>query len=259
MSLLKGVLIASVLTVVAARYLAPLPARPLGALPPGLSIPVRGAFHIHTNRSDGTGTPDQVATAAAAAGLKFVILTDHDDGSHEVDKPQYRNGVLCIDAVEISTGGGHVVGLDLPRSSYPLGGEARDVLEDIRRLGGFAIAAHPGSPKPELRWTDWNVPIGGLEWLNGDSEWRDESPWLLVRALFTYPVRRTESVATLLDRPDAVLRQWDTLTQTRRVVGLAAADAHARIGLRTMGEPYDTGASLHLPEYEDSFRAFSPT
>ena len=40
-------------------------------------LTVRGALHVHTRRSDGTGTPDEVAKAAGAAGLDFVVLTDH--------------------------------------------------------------------------------------------------------------------------------------------------------------------------------------
>src|ERR687897_1585598 len=68
-----------------------------------------GSLHVHTRRSDGAGTVDEVAAAAAAAGLQFVILTDHGDATREPDPPQYRAGVLCIDAVEISTTAGHYV------------------------------------------------------------------------------------------------------------------------------------------------------
>ena len=42
-----------------------------------ISRPLRGAIHVHTRRSDGTGTMETVAEAASAAGLKFVIVTDH--------------------------------------------------------------------------------------------------------------------------------------------------------------------------------------
>ena len=141
---------------------------------PGLRAPVRGAIHVHTRRSDGSGTVDDVARAAARAGLNFVILTDHGDGTREPEQPVYRQGVLCIDAVEISTTGGHVIALAVPRTSYSLGGETRDVLEDIARLGGMSIAAHPSSSRPQLQWTDWNLKPDGLEWVNADSEWRDE-------------------------------------------------------------------------------------
>ncbi len=221
-----------------------------GSLPP-----VRGAIHIHTRRSDGTGTAEEVAAAASRAGLQFVIFTDHGDGTRGSDTPLYRSGVLCIDAVEISTNGGHVVALDLPQTPFPLGGEASDVIEDVRRMGGMSIAAHADSPRPQLGWTDWSVDIDGLEWLNGDSQWRDEDWRSIGHAMLTYPFRRAATLATLLDRPDDLMRRWDTLLQTRPVVALAAADAHARIGPGS--DPYGRSFSFHLPSYEQVFRTFS--
>lgn len=232
-------------------------ARQLPPPPAGLAPGIRGVIHVHTNRSDGTGSVDDVLRAAAAAGLKFVIVTDHGDGTRAPDLPDYRNGVLYIDAAEISTEDGHIVALGLPRAPYPFGGEGRDVADDIHRLGGLAIAAHPGSPKRELQWTDWSVPLDGLEWLNADSEWRDDRPWTLARALLTYPFRPPQALALLLDRPDPVIRRWDELARQRRVVGLAAVDAHARVGVRSLGEPYDSTGSLHFPSYVSTFREFS--
>ena len=64
----------------------PLPSQPL-ALPADSSRPTaRGSFHIHTNRSDGSGSPDDVAAAAARAGLNFIIVTDHGDGTRKPDR-----------------------------------------------------------------------------------------------------------------------------------------------------------------------------
>jgi hypothetical protein len=245
------------LAAIALWLMMPPAARQLPAPPPGLTPAVRGVTHIHTNRSDGTASVDDVLRAAARAGLQFAIVTDHGDGTRAPDLPDYRNGVLYIDAVEISTTDGHLVALGLPKAPYPLAGDGRDVVEDVHRLGGIAIAAHPGSEKTELRWSDWTVPIEGLEWLNADSEWRDERPWTLARALVTYPFRPPQALALLLDRPDPVIRRWDELSQQRRVVGLAAADAHARLGIRSLGEPYDSAGSLHFPSYTSSFREFS--
>src|SRR5438309_410887 len=62
---------------------------------------VPGAYHIHTTRSDGVGDKAAVAHAAASAGLKFIILTDHGDGTRPPDPPEYIESVLCLDAVEI--------------------------------------------------------------------------------------------------------------------------------------------------------------
>ena len=179
-----------------------------------------------------------------------MIFTDHGDGTRGSDTQVYRYGVLCIDAVEISTNGGHVVALGLPQSEFPLAGELADVLEDVRRMGGMSIAAHPDSPRAELRWNDWNAAVDGIEWLNGDSQWRDEGWGTLGRALFTYPFRRAATLATLLDRPDDLLNRWDTMIRARSVVTVAAADAHARVG--PGGDPYGRSLSVHLPSYDRS-------
>jgi hypothetical protein len=218
---------------------------------------LRGAYHIHTTQSDGTGTVDEVAAAAARAGLQFVILTDHGDGTRVPMPPAYRSGVLCIDAVEISTTGGHYAALGLPATPYRLAGEPRDVVDDVRRFGGFGIAAHPDSPKLELRWSGWNAPFDGVEWLNEDTEWRDESYLSLAHAVLNYMVRPAETLGELADHPRGVLDRWDQLARQRRIVGLVAVDAHARIGLGKSREPYAGPVLLRVPSYEASFRAFT--
>ena len=142
------------------------------AVPPQPDGTVPGILHVHTKASDGLSGPDEIAAAAARAGLKFVVFTDHGDATRQPDPPAYRSGVLCLDGVEISTTGGHYIAIDMPQAPYPLGGEPRDVAEDVRRLGGFGIAAHPDSPKPQLRWNDWSVPVDAIEIVNLDTSWR---------------------------------------------------------------------------------------
>jgi hypothetical protein len=220
---------------------------------------VRGAFHIHTNRSDGTGTIEEVAAAAARAGLQFIVLTDHGDGMRAPLAPAMHGGVLVLDGVEISTSSGHYVALGLRDASpYRLAGEPRDVVEDVRRMGGFGVAAHPDSPKPQLRWGGWDAIADGLEWLNADTEWRDESRASLVRSLATYPWRPAETVGALVSHhPRPLLSRWDDLARTRRTVGLAAVDAHARIGMRDGPDPYGGRVLAKIPSYEASFETFA--
>ena len=214
---------------------------------------VRGAYHVHTTRSDGSGSVEEVAAAAARAGLAFVIFTDHGDGRRAPDAPAYHAGVLCIDAVEISTTGGHYVAIGLPQAPYRLAGESRDVVADVARLGGFGVAAHPDSPKRELAWSDWTLPIDGLEWLNLDTEWRDESRARILLGLAQHLVRPVATVGALISHPSGVLERWDRMTPTRRVTALAASDAHARFGVENAFDSSDA-AVLEVPSYETSFR-----
>jgi hypothetical protein len=224
---------------------------------------VAGILHVHTNRSDGLSAPDEIAASAARAGLRFVVFTDHGDATRAPDPPVYRAGVLCIDGVEISTTAGHYVALDMPASPYPLGGEPRDVVEDVKRLGGFGIAAHPDSPRRELRWIDWNAPIDGVEIINLDTSWRVLAQrtgllpkWRLLAALGTYPFRSGETIASLLGDSQEILDRWESLMQRRRVVAVAGADAHAKLALMDV-EPGDNRFSLAFPSYEAVFRTLS--
>jgi hypothetical protein len=216
---------------------------------------VPGAYHIHTTRSDGHGDKAAVAAAAARAGVKFIILTDHGDGTRPPDAPAYVEGVLVLDGVEISTDEGHYVAFDMPRAPYPLGGGAAAVAEDVARLGGFGVAAHPDSPKASLRWTS-DAPIDGIEWLNLDSEWRDETRARIASAGIAYFLRPGPALALLLDRP-STLDRWTGLTARRRVVALAAADAHGGIGRRAEDPGRSLAGTVGIPGYEASFRAFT--
>jgi hypothetical protein len=247
----------AVLTVVAL----PPPSIPLARV--DASATISGVLHVHSIRSDGRGTREEIAAAARRAGVQFVALTDHGDGHRVFDPPAYIDGVLMVDGVEISTNGGHYIALGMSPSPYPLRGEARDVIEDVRRLGGFGIAAHPDSPKEELQWREWAAPFDAIELVNLDTSWRMHAQgagWRarlrLVRGLFTYPLRPPETMGALV-RDSALIRvRWNALAQRRRVVAVAGSDAHARLALGDT-EPGDNRFTLPFPGYEPIFRTLS--
>jgi len=254
---------AALVAAVTAFVTSTLPPKHLSLADPAPDDAIAGIIHVHSIRSDGRGTPDEIAEAAAQAGLKFVVITDHGDGTRTPEPPAYRRGVLCLDAVEISTSGGHYIALDMPASPYPLGGEARDVVEDVKRLGGFGIVAHPDSPKEELRWREWTAPFDALEIVNLDTAWRQRAAgasWRqkldLAARLISYPIRPVESIASLVE-PSTIWEQWTTLARRRHLVTLPGADAHARVGWRTTGDPVTGGVSAPLPSYVASFRTLS--
>ena len=203
---------------------------------------VSGAFHVHTNlSSDGSGSIDEAAAAAARAGLQFVVATEHGDGTRDPLTPAYHSGVLWIDGVEISTTDGHYATVGMRGAPYPLGGDARDVVDDVRRLGGMGVAAHGDSLKSEGRWRDWSAEVDGIEWLNLDSAWRDAGAAKLGVAGFTYWLRPAMTLASLTSRPDKMLWRFDTAAEERRVVTLAATDCHGH----------------RVPSYDACFKTFS--
>jgi hypothetical protein len=129
------------------------------------------------------------------------------------------------------------------------------VVEDVRRLGGFGIVAHPDSPKPALAWREWKAQPDGIEWLNADTEWRNDSWASLARSLLGYPARPAQALASILDRPSAALDRWDAATARRRVAAFAGHDAHGGPG-RSQEEARRFGLTS-IPSYEASFRSFA--
>ena len=88
-----------------------------------------------------------------------MILTDHGDGTREPEFAGVSAAVCCASTPsKISTTSGHVVALGLPRTPYSLGGETRDVVEDIRTAGWNGDCRAPGvRAGQQLRWTEWSV------------------------------------------------------------------------------------------------------
>ena len=96
-----------------------------GAAPDDGFTRVGGIVHVHTTLSDGGGTPEGVAAAAKKAGLRFVVITDHNnleakpfEGDHD--------GVLVLVGTEISTTAGHVLGFGIPDPVFRFSGDGQD-------------------------------------------------------------------------------------------------------------------------------------
>ena len=197
---------------------------------------ISGVVHVHTTLSDGAGTPAQVARAAREAGVSFVVITDHETDAAR-SYSGYRDGVLVLAGVEISTHQGHLLGLGMRPLAFPAGVDARNALDDVHHLGGAAFAAHPTSPRDELGWRGWELGgAWGVEVLNPDSQWRQASWPALLGGLVAYPFDPAYALAKGLRRPGNAIARWDALLRRRAAPGLAGVDAHG------------------LPSYENLFR-----
>ena len=204
-----------------------------------------GVIHVHTTYSDGGGSIDDVASAAAAAGLDFVIITDHNTFG---GKPfeGYVDGVLVIVGTEVSTVTGHLLGFGVPAPTFRFSGDAGDALQDVHDLGGVAFAAHPTSPRPDFRWENWDLPgAWGIELLNGDTQWRTTSWARAAWTILLYPLNASYALLQLVTPPTAMNR-WDALLAERDTPAIAGSDSHSYIGLIE-------AIGLRLPSYRSVF------
>lgn len=107
--------------------------------------------HVHTLASDGVDDVEAILSAAVARGLDAVAIADHErmDAALAAKAIAEHRGlpVEVIVGEEISTRGGHLLGLFLKRRIRPWH-SLKDSIAWIHDQGGLAIIAHPLPPYP---------------------------------------------------------------------------------------------------------------
>ncbi len=226
--------------------------KPAGArsVPP---FGVRGATHVHTGFSrDGRGTVEDVARAARARHLQFVVVTDHNTQA-ALPEAGYRDGVLVIGGMEKSTDAGHALVLGTGPIPFGLDGDPREVARDAQGLGGFVVAAHPASTDPERGWSGGWDGIDGIEVLNfGQPESWPRPGLRAVPLLAGYGLDPTWSLLRGFAFSRDALRSWDQELAARPLAGLLGTDAHGGLRAGSHFLPFPTHrhifglASQHL-------------
>ena len=219
------------------------PWRPAARGPIGPEREWVGAVHIHTRYSDGGGTVEDVVRAARKAGLDFVLISDHNTLEGRRDAG-YHGEILVAVATEQSLPEGHLV---VAGTETALRDSAEKTAAAARAAGGFSWIAHPfGRPSwkggvPETTY--------GIEIVNADSEWRDESPLTLLSSLVALPVFPQAPWNRLVDRPEKNLALFDRVSVDRLFFFVGAVDAHARVRIDKEGR-----FAIPFPSYERMFR-----
>ena len=79
----------------------------------------RGDCHLHTVYSDGRRTPDQLVADARAAGLDFMVSTEHNTQSAHLQWGNYaKDDLLILNGEEVTTRSGHWPAIGLPPGKW---------------------------------------------------------------------------------------------------------------------------------------------
>ncbi len=166
----------------------------------------RGDCHLHTVHSDGARTPAELVAAARAAGLDFIVSTEHNTTSaHGEFGPLAGDDLLVLTGEEITTRNGHLLALGTePGVWFDWRFRARDpqayarTARAIRAAGGLVVPAHPYGPHLGSGWKFGFEDADALEVWNGTWTLDDE----------------------------AALATWDNLLGHRALPAMGNSDAH---------------------------------
>jgi hypothetical protein len=182
---------------------------------------------------------EEVAAAARAAGLQFVLLTDHNDFVPR--EPVFMEGVLMVPGVEISTVSGHLVAFGM---QTPLDGPRarQEGVSAVEAAGGVSVLGHPVQQKNPWRDPEGARRARGFELYSADTFFRDavRSPFSrLIPAVGAYFSNPLHGVMVLVTpQPESTERLLE-LTRERPRLALCSHDAHG------------------WPRYEDVFRSLA--
>jgi hypothetical protein len=194
----------------------------------------RGDLHLHTVHSDGERDPVELASAARASGLDFIVSTDHNTIAANRAWPTcHTGGLLVIPGEEVTTRHGHWLAVGLSPQGWvdwrygPSDGVFPRFVSEVREAGGLVVAAHPSVPLPGSAWEFGFDHVDAIEVWNGRWNLDDELS----------------------------LRIWQRLLQQgRRIVAVGGSDSHGEH--QPVGSPQTVvhADGLSVPALVDGLR-----
>ncbi|HEX8160387.1 MAG TPA: CehA/McbA family metallohydrolase [Pyrinomonadaceae bacterium] len=230
-----------------------------------------GAIHVHSFLGGhSTGTFAEVVAGARAAGLAFVVMTEHpspytDTRAATLSGP--HEGVLFIPGNETSererdrllTFGVPAAAAQPPEGSSPAAipnddgvAATQRSIDRAKASGQLVFVAHPET------FGGWQTARGfdGMEVYNLHADAaRANRLALFFDGLWSYRSFPQLLWARFHESPTENLRRWDGLTAGgRRVVAVAGNDAHANVGVSLQDFTGRSIFRIKLDPYERSFR-----
>jgi hypothetical protein len=197
----------------------------------------RGLINVHSDLSIGSSSPAQIALAAKAAGLDYLILTDLNAFETNVHNDGYSQGVLFLNGGKYSYLDSRLIFYSPDKDLIGKNlGEAQihfaDMLtqNEVGNKDSLLILAHPY----HLGFS-WNgdLPAGldGMELINMKAlsvqAWQFSKPSVIWSSLI-YPFNPSFALARLFMEPSDEMVLFDKISQKQHLLAYAGAEASAR-------------------------------
>lgn len=194
----------------------------------------QGVLHVHSYWShDSRGVLEEILPAAKKAGLDFIFFSDHPHAKLDTFPRSYSgmfDGVLFEPGSE--SGGMLVFPLDTVVLDWR---EDRDTfIKQVVENGGLVLYSHTEEPH------DWSNPdYQGMEIYNIHTDFLDEDSILpiMINTAINGKKYRRWVYREIYDDQTKIWANWDSLNSHRRIVGMAAVDAHNNQNFRARYTP----------------------
>src|SRR5215207_2153 len=228
------------------------PAEPPDDRPPNEYV---GVFHVHSFLGGhSTGTLPEIARAAKAERLDFVVMTEHpsphlDTAAATLDGP--HDGVLFLGGSElVASDGGRLFvapGVTAPAQNPPL----QELVTRAKSERRLAVVGYPEEARDRALSGFDGVEVYNLY---TDAK-RVNYATMFFDGLWSYRGRPELLFARFYERPGENLRRWDEYNASGagRAYAFAGNDAHANVGFALQDRAGKKILDFKLDPYERSF------
>lgn len=190
----------------------------------------KGVLHAHSYWShDSRGILKEILPAAKKAELDFIFLSDH--ARYQLDSfPRGYHGIY--DNIIIESGTEKSGLMVSPMKSVTLNwDQPKDsLIKQITQSGGLVLYVHTEEKH------EWDNPdYQAMEIYNIHTDFLDEEDDLMpfvVNSVINGHKYKHWGMREIFDEQKIILARWDSINQFKKVVGMAASDAHNNQNIR---------------------------
>ncbi len=185
----------------------------------------KGEFHLHSYWShDSRGKINEILPAVKKAGYDFLFFSDHPHGKLDTFPRSYQgvyDGVIFEPGTE-SSNGLMVSPLDSVILDWNKGDSV--IINEVVKNNGLVLYVHT---EKKHNWD--NPDYQAMEIYNIHTDFLDGNDGLLslvINAFFNKSKYHHWIFREIYDEQTEILSKWDSLNTKRKIVGMAAVDAH---------------------------------
>ncbi len=214
----------------------------------------KGIINVHSSMSTGVGGIQEIILEAQKAEVKFIFITDLNLPLKSREFSGYHDRLFVFIDGEYSYLDSRILYLNerAMETSFidrPIQMVLANLLSQKHRpdKDGKLILAHPF--KEGYQWRGEHPQgLDGIEIVNLKAIWKDawlNTIWNFLWTLMVYPFNPDLAFIRLLTYPEKEIELWDKLSQKRKTLAVAGADAKSKFNFLK--------DHLNIPSYETLF------
>lgn len=212
-----------------------------------------GVINVHSKKSNGRGSVQEIITAAGAAGLDFIVFNETNPLDQQQPFPIKFGQLSVLYGVELNFKNSRFLHFSTEKSPvFSSHSEIQIYVSNFLETGGEGVMALSHPEKPGYEWGPEEAPdyMTGMEVLNLREVWRKS--WNLRRfsflsAVMFYPFNPQLFFLDIYLEEALSIKLWDKWNKNKPVIGYVGSDATSKLRVTK-------NFSLNFPSYKSIFQ-----